>query len=250
MESNLKTSRPKRKFCSAVRLTGLLIGTLALSACAGRAPAPVAVVQPNDRYLDCAAINAEAQANTKRIQELASEEGGKVAQNVAAGVIGLFIWPVWFAMDFQGAAAKEVAALQSRQQYLGTLAEQRCGATPPLPVQSLPAATTTSTPPYVAPVGTSSTAAPAALPTPLMPASTPASGSALGGVLDHGLDAVEAACAEALSAGIANGDVILTVLARQRQPPPVPSITTPHALRLKIEPVADCGRYDSLRKVA
>ena len=72
----------------------------------------------------------------------------------------------------------------------------------------------------------------------------------LGGVLDHGLDAVEAACAEALSAGIANGDVILTVLARQRQPPPVPSITTPHALQLKIEPVADCGRYDSLRKVA
>ena len=72
----------------------------------------------------------------------------------------------------------------------------------------------------------------------------------LGGVLDHGLEAVEAACAEALEAGIANGDVILTVLARRRQPPPVPSIITPHALRLKIEPVADCGRYDSIRKVA
>ena len=72
----------------------------------------------------------------------------------------------------------------------------------------------------------------------------------LGRVLDHGLDAVEAACAEALAAGIANGDVILTVLARQRQPPPVPSITTPHALQLKIEPAADCSRYDSIRKVA
>ena len=72
----------------------------------------------------------------------------------------------------------------------------------------------------------------------------------LGRVLDHGLDAVEAACAEALAAGIANGDVILTVLARQRQPPPAPSITTPDALRLKIEPSADCGRYDSIRKVA
>src|SRR4029077_7505540 len=35
-------------------------------------------------------------------------------------------------------------------------------------------------------------------------------------VLDHGLAAVEAACAEALQAGIASGDVILTVLARQR----------------------------------
>ena len=72
----------------------------------------------------------------------------------------------------------------------------------------------------------------------------------LGRVLDYGLDAVEAACAEALAAGIANGDVILTVLARQRQPPPVPSITTPNALQLKIEPQADCGRYDSIRKVA
>jgi transposase len=57
----------------------------------------------------------------------------------------------------------------------------------------------------------------------------------LGAVLDHGLDAVQAACSEALGAGIASGDVILTVLARQRQPPAPPSITTPDALRLKIE---------------
>lgn len=72
----------------------------------------------------------------------------------------------------------------------------------------------------------------------------------LGAVLDHGLAAVEAACAEALAAGIASGDVILTVLARQQQPAAPPSITTPDALRLKIEPMADCGRYDSIRKVA
>jgi transposase len=72
----------------------------------------------------------------------------------------------------------------------------------------------------------------------------------LGVVLDHGLAAVEAACAEALEAGIASGDVILAVLARQRQPAAPPSIITPDALRLKIEPMADCGRYDSIRKVA
>jgi hypothetical protein len=72
----------------------------------------------------------------------------------------------------------------------------------------------------------------------------------LGAVLDHGLGAVEAACAEALEAGIANGDVILTVLARRRQPVMPPSIITPEALRLKIEPVADCRRYDSIRKIA
>ena len=72
----------------------------------------------------------------------------------------------------------------------------------------------------------------------------------LGAVLDHGLDAVEAACAEALEAGIASGDVILTVLARQRQPAAPASITTPDALRLNIEPVADCSRYDSIRVLA
>jgi len=68
--------------------------------------------------------------------------------------------------------------------------------------------------------------------------------------LDHGLAAVESACAEALEAGIASGDVILTVLARQRQPVAPPSITTPDALRLKIEPAADCGGYDGIRKIA
>src|SRR5271170_4884292 len=72
----------------------------------------------------------------------------------------------------------------------------------------------------------------------------------LGAVLDHGLAAVEAACAEALEAGIASGDVILTVLARRRQPTAPPSITTPDALRLKIDPTADCGRYDRIRKIA
>ena len=37
----------------------------------------------------------------------------------------------------------------------------------------------------------------------------------LAAVLDHGLAAVESACAEALEAGLASGDVILTVLARR-----------------------------------
>ena len=68
---------------------------LVLAGCAGRAPQPVAVVQPQDRYMDCAAIQAEVLANNKTIQGLASEEGGKVAQNVVAGVVGLVIWPVW-----------------------------------------------------------------------------------------------------------------------------------------------------------
>jgi hypothetical protein len=112
----------KRQFnFRAASLVFLLLG-----GCAGRAPAPVSVVQPQDRYLDCKAILAEVEANNQRVSELASEEGLKVAQNVAAGVAGIVIPVLWFGMDFQGAASKEVTALQSRQQYLATMAEERC----------------------------------------------------------------------------------------------------------------------------
>jgi hypothetical protein len=82
--------------------------------------------------LDCTAIYAEIQANNQRVTELAKENGWKVAQNVAAGVGGLVIWPLWFAMDWQGTANTEAAALQNRQQYLGALAMQKhCGSTQP-----------------------------------------------------------------------------------------------------------------------
>lgn len=112
-----------------------LVLCLGLSACAGRAAQPVALVQPTDPLMDCAAISIEAQANNVKLQQLSGEEGGKVAQNVAAGVAGLFIWPIWFAMDFQGAAGTEEAALNSRNQYLVVMAQQRrCAA----PVQALP----------------------------------------------------------------------------------------------------------------
>jgi transposase len=72
----------------------------------------------------------------------------------------------------------------------------------------------------------------------------------LSAVLSDGLPAVEAACAEALREGVHSADVVLNVLARQREPPPVATILTPEALRLRHEPVADCARYDSLRSSA
>jgi transposase len=66
-------------------------------------------------------------------------------------------------------------------------------------------------------------------------------------VLTDGLQAVEAACAEALEAGIANADVILNVLARRQQATPPAPIAVPLRLRLAMPPVADCARYDALR---
>ncbi len=67
-------------------------------------------------------------------------------------------------------------------------------------------------------------------------------------VLGDGLPAVEAACAEALREGVHSADVILNILARQREPIAPVTLLTPEGLRLRHEPVADCARYDSLRR--
>ena len=67
-------------------------------------------------------------------------------------------------------------------------------------------------------------------------------------VLSDGLAAVEAACAAALRENVHSADVILNILARRREPAAPITIVTPEALRLRVEPVADCTRYDSLRR--
>jgi hypothetical protein len=80
--------------------------------------------------MDCFAIQSEIAANNQKVESLARERGWKVAQNVAAGVAGVVIWPLWFGMDFQGAARKEAVALQQRQQYLSGLAARKNCANP------------------------------------------------------------------------------------------------------------------------
>jgi hypothetical protein len=72
----------------------------------------------------------------------------------------------------------------------------------------------------------------------------------LSAVLTDGLAAVEAACAEALAGGVHSADVVLNILSRRREPGPAPTILTPEALRLQHLPIADCARYDSLRRAS
>ena len=70
----------------------------------------------------------------------------------------------------------------------------------------------------------------------------------LGRVPEDGVAAVAQASAEAPEAEISKGDVVLAILARKRQSPTPPSITTPEALKVRTEPTADCARYDDLRQ--
>ncbi|MBX9841909.1 MAG: hypothetical protein K2Z80_08910 [Xanthobacteraceae bacterium] len=70
----------------------------------------------------------------------------------------------------------------------------------------------------------------------------------LAAVLTDGLQAVETACAEAIGHGVHSADVVINILARQRDPGPPVTITTPAALALRHAPTADCARYDNLRR--
>lgn len=68
----------------------------------------------------------------------------------------------------------------------------------------------------------------------------------LGAVAVFGLDAVKRACGEAIKSGTASKDVVLNLLSRQEEPSVL--LLPAERLRLREEPVADCGRYDALLK--
>jgi hypothetical protein len=51
-----------------------------------------------------------------------------------------------------------------------------------------------------------------------------------------------------LAEGVHSADVVINILARQRDPGPATTIMTPDALQLRHAPVADCARYDQLRR--
>jgi hypothetical protein len=84
----------------------------------------------------------------------------------------------------------------------------------------------------------------------ILAVSCQATGAILECVGLDGLPAVEAACQEALDQGVFSAAVIINILARKRDPQPAAILSIPDALRLTHEPLADCARYDSLRRAS
>jgi hypothetical protein len=119
--------RPREGDVVMIRSAAGLGLVLSLTACAGRPPEIAPLVLASDQQLSCEAIEAETRINNAKISSLATEESLKVGQNVVAGIVGFFIWPAWAGLDFQNAAGKEGAALSQRNDYLLTLARDRCG---------------------------------------------------------------------------------------------------------------------------
>lgn len=66
---------------------------------------------------------------------------------------------------------------------------------------------------------------------------------------DAGLDVLEVTCELTLDTGVVTGPVVMNTLRRLVAPTRPPGLDDPAMPRLQQEPVADCGRYDSLREV-
>ena len=64
---------------------------------------------------------------------------------------------------------------------------------------------------------------------------------------EFGLEALQVACELTLDGGVITAAVVMNELRRLTAPPCPTSLSLPDQLRLQVEPLADCGRYDRLR---
>jgi len=81
----------------------------------------VAARQVGDSQMDCAELAAEMQELDRKAKRLHGEQSQKAGRNAALGVGGLFLFPLWFAMDLSDAERQEALAMQDRYSHLNRL---------------------------------------------------------------------------------------------------------------------------------
>lgn len=106
------------------KLVILLCTFSLLTACAGRAAHPVAINQYGDQGKSCSALNLEISMIENNVQQLIPQTD-KTGRNVAFGVAGLFVWPLWLFMDLSTAEKQELHALRARHDHLINIAQQK-----------------------------------------------------------------------------------------------------------------------------
>ncbi len=65
-----------------------------------------------------------------------------------------------------------------------------------------------------------------------------------------GLETLEVACDLVLDGKIVTASVVMNAMRRLIAPTQPVAMNVPDMLRLEVEPLADCGRYDRLRGVS
>jgi len=68
--------------------------------------------------MECEVIEAEMSDLDRRARRLMGEQSNKTGKNVAWGLAGLFIWPLWFAMGLSDAERREAQVMQDRYSHL------------------------------------------------------------------------------------------------------------------------------------
>lgn len=64
---------------------------------------------------------------------------------------------------------------------------------------------------------------------------------------DAGLEPMQVACELALECGVVCGSLVMNELRRLIAPSRPPQLTSPKQLQLRVEPLADCQRYEQMR---
>jgi hypothetical protein len=103
-----------------------LCGFVAVSACAGREPHPIATTNATDSQFDCAGITREFEANERSVIAINKEKSGADAKNIAFGVTGVVLfWPAFFLMDPKSPERVEIEALRNRNHVLTDIARTK-----------------------------------------------------------------------------------------------------------------------------
>ena len=98
---------------------------MSVAGCGGRAANPIATKEVGDRELDCDEIEAEMSDLDAQARRLLGEQDNKTGKNVAIGLAGLIIWPIWFFADLSTAERQEAQAMQDRARHLQRLARKK-----------------------------------------------------------------------------------------------------------------------------
>lgn len=122
----------------------ILMASVGLLGCAGRAANPVLQDQPGDNQKSCDTLQVEMAGIQSQIQKLIPESD-KTGKNVGLGIGGIFLLGIpWFFMDLSDAEKAEINAYNMRYNKLMTIATQKkcqfLAVTPDLP--EAPASTT------------------------------------------------------------------------------------------------------------
>ncbi|CAN7613441.1 hypothetical protein LJR231_004610 [Phyllobacterium sp. LjRoot231] len=104
----------------------VLCGIVAVSACAGREPHPIAATNATDSQFDCAGLSREFAANERSVIAINKEKSGADAKNIAFGVTGVILfWPALFLMDPKSPERVEIDALRNRNLVVTDIARTK-----------------------------------------------------------------------------------------------------------------------------